>query len=160
LEDSLVRIDDRLIHGQVIVGWGSYLNTEIIIVGNDEIVQSEEEIDLYKNSVPSSIELVFLTIEETADYFLDRKYGKRKYILLLESPFDALRLLNMGVRFDKINIGGLHFKKGAKQYLNYVFLNEEEIKCLKKIIDMGIILECRELPQSKKVDLHKLFKKK
>jgi PTS system mannose-specific IIB component len=159
LPEGIVRIDDRLIHGQVVVGWGSFLNPELIIVCNDEIAGSDMEKELYSSTIPNEIEILFLTIEQTTQLLKKDDLNEKKYILLIESPFDALRLLELGANLNSINIGGLHFKNEAVQFLTYVYLNKDEISCFRKIMDRGVELECRDLPQSKKVLLKKLFNK-
>ncbi|MFC1724958.1 PTS system mannose/fructose/N-acetylgalactosamine-transporter subunit IIB [candidate division KSB1 bacterium] len=159
MPEGIVRIDDRLIHGQVIVGWGSFLNPEVIVVCNDEIADSDMEKELYSSTIPDSIEIIFLSVEQTAQLLKSDDLNNRKFILLMESPFDALRLLELGGNLSSINIGGLHFKNEAVQFLTYVYLNKDEISCFRKIMDMGVELECRDLPQSKKVLLKKLFNK-
>ena len=159
MTDGIVRIDDRLIHGQVVVGWGSFINPEVMVVCNDELAASDMEKELYSSTIPGSIEMLFLTVEQTAEILKNNDLIKKRHIILIESPFDALRLLESGVDLKSINIGGLHFKNEAVQFLTYVYLNEDEISCFRKILDMGVELECRDLPQSKKVMLKKLFNK-
>lgn len=156
--NSIIRIDDRLIHGQVIVGWGSFLNPDLIIVGNDEIANVEIEQELCRSIMPPTIEIKFMTLEETARALLMEQFETRRYILLIESPDDALKILNKGVKLKSINIGGIHFKSGAEQYLTYVYLNKSEKACLKEILKKGVELECRDLPQSKKIFLKELLK--
>lgn len=159
MTENIIRIDDRLIHGQVIVGWGSFMNPDLIVVGNDEIASVEIEQELCRSIMPPTIEVKFMTIDETAHALLNDQFCDRKYILLIESPDDALKILNKGVKIKSINIGGIHFKDGAEQFLTYVYLNEQEKTCLKEMLKKGVELECRDLPQSKRILINELFNK-
>ncbi len=154
---DLVRIDDRLIHGQVVVGWGSYLKTTKIILCNDAIAASPTISDMYKSAretalVPLtiSIQSVAGTIEELANIADDDKI-----ILLVESPQEALQLIQAGLKIDKINVGGMHFRDGKHQLASYIYVDEDEIKTFKKIVELGIKLEGKDMPMAKAIDISK-----
>lgn len=150
----LVRIDDRLIHGQVVVGWGSYLNPDRIILCSDEIASSEWEKEIYL-SAASDIEASVLTVEETAQY-LRQDTGER-IILLVESPEVIVNLIKKGVAIKSVNIGGMHFKEGKRQFTPYVFLDDEDIRNFNILKNMNIELEIRDIPTRKKTDLAKII---
>jgi mannose/fructose/N-acetylgalactosamine-specific phosphotransferase system component IIB len=84
--------------------------------------------------------------------------GKRGMVLV-DSPFDILRMADQGVKTGWLNVGGVHFKTGRTQVLPYLFLSKEEVSAFKKIISLGIRCECRDVPLAEKHDLAELFDK-
>ena len=117
----LVRIDDRLIHGQVTVGWGSFLNPDRIVLISDEIANNEWEKELYQSCVPFNIAISIFTIEEAAESLLTKIFDKDRIILLAESPGIYADLVKKGVQFQQINIGGMHHSKDKSKNSSLYF---------------------------------------
>jgi PTS system mannose-specific IIB component len=78
---------------------------------------------------------------------------------LVDSPFDILRMMEKGIGFDLVNVGGVGSKAGRKKILSYLFLSAEEVAAFKRIISAGIRCECRDVPLAEKHDLSSLFDK-
>jgi mannose/fructose/N-acetylgalactosamine-specific phosphotransferase system component IIB len=157
---DLVRIDDRLVHGQVVIAWGSYLKTTKIILCNDEIAQSETERELYTNAeeiAPHPMRICVLTKEQTVKKLKEPKNEKDKIILLLESPRDALNLVDSGLKFKKVNIGGMHYQRGKRQLAPYIYVNDDDIICLKRLAKKGIRLEGKDVPNAKEIDVSRIL---
>ena len=153
-----VRIDDRLIHGQVVTGWGNHLRLDVLILANDRIRGDAWERSLYENGFCPDMRTEVLSIEETAAALMGGHSKGKNVMVLVESPRDALRLLEEGLRLDKINLGGIHYRPGKREILPYIFLNPGDIQKLAKIKARGVKLECCDVPTGKKVDLCKLIK--
>ena len=79
---ALVRLDDRLIHGQVVVGWGQPLNAAFIVLVDDEVRGSEWEQDLYRMGVPANMEVVFASVSEAERRLPEWEADDRPGILL------------------------------------------------------------------------------
>jgi len=157
---QLFRIDDRLIHGQVVIGWAGYLNTKKIILCDDEVFQNEWEIDLYLSIVPDHIETLIFNKQKTAEHLKGAKADLSRTIVLVNSPDVLEALLDLGVNPAKVNLGGLHFQDGREKYLPYLYLAAEEIETLKRITNRGVQFECLDVPQGKDITLEKLLNKK
>lgn len=156
----LVRIDDRLIHGQVVVGWVHALQPERIILCNDEVANSGWERDLYLNAYPGSdLKIDVLTIKRTEEFSQSELFEREKIILLVESPKDAWKLLEAGVSIKEINVGGIHYKENAKEIASYVFVSDEDIYFFKKICEKGVKVEARDVPNARQIDIIKLLNK-
>ena len=153
----LVRIDDRLIHGQVTVGWGSYLNPDRIVLVSDEIASNDWEKELYEKSVPFNIAVSILTIEEASTEMNNGSYDKERVIILVESPDVIIGLLKLGNRFRQVNIGGMHFKENKTKILPYVYVDEQDINHFRFMEEHNIELVCQDLPQAKKENLSDLL---
>ncbi len=152
----LVRIDDRLIHGQVVVGWGLQLKPDRIVLCNDAIAESPWEREIYlgtEASAPYPLKVSVLTRKETVQLVQDDEVQRERIILLVETPQDVLELAQSGLTIDKINVGGMHYKPGKRRLAPYIFVDEEDIACFKAISAMKIELEGREVPGSKSINI-------
>jgi mannose/fructose/N-acetylgalactosamine-specific phosphotransferase system component IIB len=143
---TLVRIDDRLIHGQVVLGWSRTLKPDRIVVGNDRIARNTWERKFYTASVPPHIRVSFLTIEETTVELLNNLFKNESVLLLFEGVRDVHTLVRKGVRLEKINIGGLHYRAGAEELLPYVFVTDEDKELLRELVKAGITLLAQDIP--------------
>ncbi|MFC1477795.1 PTS system mannose/fructose/N-acetylgalactosamine-transporter subunit IIB [candidate division KSB1 bacterium] len=153
----LIRIDDRLIHGQVTVGWGSYLNPDRILLVSDEIAKNEWEKELYESCVPFDIAVSILPVKEAANALVNNSFANERVILLVESPDIISALMKEGAEFQQINIGGLHYQEHKKKILPYVYLSEQDIKEFSYIKAHNVDLICQDLPQAKKENLANLI---
>lgn len=143
---SLIRIDDRLIHGQVVLGWSRVLKPDRIVVANNRIAKNAWERKFYTASVPPHIKVSFLTLDETAVELLNNLYRNESVLMLFESVEDLFALVQKGIRLDEINIGGLHHRRGAQELLPYVFLTEEDRRLLRELVKLGIRLLAQDVP--------------
>jgi len=152
----LVRIDDRLVHGQVVVGWGIHLQPDRIILCSTSIASSPWEKEIYMGAeamAPYPLTISVFTIDETL-LFLNEN-DKEKIILLVETPQEVLELVKNGLKVEKINIGGMHYKQGKQRLAPYIFVDEQDISSFKEISKMKIELEGRDVPTGKRIDIIK-----
>ncbi len=157
---DLIRIDDRLVHGQVVVAWGSYLDTTKIILSSNEIAESENEIELFKQTVefaPRPLKVCVLTLQGTVNILHNELVKKEKIILLVESPQDVLDLIHAGMEITKVNVGGMHYEFGKTKLASYIYVDDEDILCFKKLSALGIQLEGKNVPTAKAIDINKML---
>ncbi|MBN1898358.1 MAG: PTS sugar transporter subunit IIB [Spirochaetes bacterium] len=156
-ENLIVRIDDRLIHGQVVTGWVKTLKLDNIVVANDSLINDHYKIQVIKLAVPSDINLEFLNINTAAKKLKEKRWQKFQTILLIESPEDAYKLVKQGCSLKSINVGGLHYKLGRVQLTANLALNEQDKKYLKDLAKEGIQLEGRALPSDEAYNVIKMI---
>jgi mannose/fructose/N-acetylgalactosamine-specific phosphotransferase system component IIB len=154
------RIDDRLIHGQVIIGWCGQLPIDSIYVCDDEIAANDWEKNLLIMAVPPHIKVNVLSVFDLSKQYENWISSKKLAMVLLKSPAILNNLIENHIKISKVNMGGMHFQKGRREYLSYLFLSEIEIKILTMLMDYGIIFECQDLPTSPIYDLRKIIKRK
>lgn len=154
----LARIDDRLIHGQVTVGWAKPLNANSIMVADDAGARDEFRRALITMAAPADMEVEVLPIKAAAEELKREDLRPRKLILLLSSPHDALRLIRSGTPIMKFNIGGLHFAPGKKRYMDALFLNELDLEAIRELLRAGVKLEYKPLPTDAGVDVAELIR--
>jgi len=156
---ELVRIDDRLIHGQIVQGWLKSVSIDRILVVSDEVAVDKMQCVLLSMAVPGSVKLSIKTIKDAAMEIINNVYENEKTMILLSNPQDIVKLIDCGVKFKSINIGGMHFVRGKKQLLQNVSVDENDIKALIKLISLGIELENRALPHDERNDISLIIKK-
>jgi mannose/fructose/sorbose-specific phosphotransferase system IIB component len=156
MEIQLIRIDDRLIHGQVVVGWSKALGIERLIVVNDAIAGNAMQKTLMEMAVPSGLKVSFLTVEEAA-VAQAQSADKARCLLLFSNPLDLLAYQKKGGRLFSVNVGGMHYGEGKRQVSKTVCVNEEEVKAFKELKALGIELEVRAVPGDMKESLEKFL---
>ncbi|MFH1008453.1 MAG: PTS sugar transporter subunit IIB [Candidatus Latescibacterota bacterium] len=154
----LTRIDDRLIHGQVTVGWGMTLKPDRIILANDEVAGNEWEQELYRAAVSPEIEVCVTSIADATAILSEEEHSENRTILLVDSPQDVLRLLHNGVHIAHLNVGGLHFREGTRQLLPFVYVDDDDLDALSSLCERGVSVECQDVPMCRKIGMEKLLK--
>jgi PTS system mannose-specific IIB component/fructoselysine and glucoselysine-specific PTS system IIB component len=153
----LFRVDERLIHGQVVVGWGGPLHADRIVVADDEIAASPWEQELYCLGVPPEIEAAFVTVDEARRRLSEWKAGRR-VIVLVRDVATARRVAQGGaLAGEEVNLGGIHHAEGRTRVLPYLHLGPGDGDVLREIAATGAEVSARDLPASRKVMLDELL---
>jgi D-glucosaminate PTS system EIIB component len=153
----LNRVDDRLIHGQVVVGWGRPLGVDLIILVDDQVAASPWEQELYRMAVPPEIELRFATIAEAISA-LPAWQAAPGRSLLLTGDIATMAALHAadGTVVHAINLGGLHHRPGRRQRLPYLYLTDEELARLQALEVAGARVTAQDVPSAAPVPLRSL----
>ncbi len=154
----LYRIDERLIHGQVVMGWGPQLAVEYYVVVDDELATSEWEQDLYRLGLPETASADFLTVGEAKERLVELEADPRPTVVLTRT-IAAMGWLakDDALRGREVNLGGLHHAAGRTERIPYVFLGQAEEEGLQALVDEGVEVSARDLPGSRSVDLNALL---
>lgn len=153
----LCRIDDRLIHGQVVIGWGRPLGINQIILVDDQVAASEWEQELYRMAVIPEIEVRFVTLAEAASQLPQwQSNGKRGLVLTGDlDTMAALHDANPEI-VHRINLGGIHHRPGRRERLPFVYLTDQELRTLTALEERGAQVTAQDLPTSPPVALRNL----
>ena len=154
---ELFRIDDRLIHGQVVVGWGQPLDVDFIVLVDDEVAASEWEQELYRMGVPPEMDVHFLSVEEAASRLAAHAADGRPGILLTGDIETMARLAEATGLVRRVNLGGIHHRAGRTQRLRYVFLSPDEERALRELAARGIEISAQDVPSARAVPLDDLL---
>jgi mannose/fructose/N-acetylgalactosamine-specific phosphotransferase system component IIB len=153
----LYRVDERLVHGQVVLGWGSQLLPHRYLVVDDDLAGSEWEQDLYRLGTADA-ELVFATVEAARLVLPEWRADAARSILLTRDIASMLQLARGGLlRGEKVNLGGIHHGPGRLQVLTYLHLTEEDVSGLRALEEEGVEVSARDLPDAHKVPLRTLL---
>lgn len=150
---ALYRVDDRLIHGQVVVGWGQPLDCRFIVLVDDEVRESDWEQDLYRMGVPPHIEVVFASIAEAVGKLAAWEADPRVGIVLVGDLDTAVALSNGAPQVRRLNVGGVHHRPGRTERLRYVYLTDDEAAKLRQLAARGVDVSAQDVPTARPVPL-------
>lgn len=154
----LSRIDDRLIHGQVTVGWSRFLNIEKIIVMSDELADDEMQKSFLAIAVPETTEFDIGSVAQVAEKLKDPAYIAPRTLLLAASPSEFRRLVKeYGYALSEVNLGGQRYAAGTHKVCDGVLLTEQAYADLVELRDSGVFVEIRMIPSSEKKDFFELY---
>ena len=153
----LVRIDDRLIHGQVTVAWGTWLKCDRIILVNDEVARTPWKRDLYAETDSLGTAVTVLAADDFLRGVEADAWARERALVVVESPRDLAELVSGGLRIDEANVGGMHHAPGKRELLPYVYVDDEDVDAMREIVGLGIRLEARDVPQATSIDVGKLL---
>ena len=153
----LYRVDDRLIHGQVVVGWGQPLNARFLVLVDDLVSSSDWEKELYRMAVPPEMEIFFADVDTAVRdhprYAADPRPG-----ILITGDIASMRRLVRGVKaIGSVNIGGVHHRAGRAPKLRYVFLTPDEERELRDIEAAGVEVTAQDVPSARAVPLSEVL---
>lgn len=150
----VLRIDDRLIHGQVVAGWARPLGINELIIASDTISKDNWACNAYRLAVPENINFYCFDIKGCVEY-LKNGLDKRRIMVVVEKVIDAYNLVNNGLAINEVHIGGLGYQEGARSIAPFIYLTPEDIKVLAKLHELGIKIIGKQLPNSQPVDVIK-----
>ena len=155
----LVRVDDRLIHGQVAVGWTRTIGASHIVVANDEVAKDNTQKMLLKMATPVGVKSTILSVDEAAALLAAEKFGNDKVLVLVRDPKSLLRLIEGGVKFDKVNIGNVRMMDGRQRITKEVAATSEEIEDWKQLDQAGLQLEALWIPGGSATNFNEVIRK-
>lgn len=154
-----MRIDDRLLHGQIAYSWRSELGYEAIVIASDDAANDEIRKAAMKMSVPDGVRLAVRSIEEASKLVMNPKLEKMKVFLIVANPKDAYALYQTITERPSLNIGGMAKAEEKFSFSPAVYTSKEDIDYLDKINEMGIEIEVRQVPSESIKKYHTLRKK-
>jgi mannose/fructose/N-acetylgalactosamine-specific phosphotransferase system component IIB len=149
------RIDDRLIHGQVVIAWGERLRPRRIVVADDASASNAWERDLLATAAPG-IEVDVLPLAETAARYGLEAAREGGAFLLVRSLAAALRLVEDGAPVPRFTLGGLHYAPGKDKVNEYVYLDAADRRAARALLEHGVKLEVQDVPASRPIALEDL----
>ncbi|HWA57055.1 MAG TPA: PTS sugar transporter subunit IIB [Gemmatimonadales bacterium] len=152
----LYRVDDRLVHGQVVIGWGKPLNLRFIVLLDDTVYASEWERDLYRMGTPPEIELRFADLAEAGRMHAAWRAEPGNGLLLTADIATMAALCQSAPPVPAVNLGGIHHKPGRTARLPYVYLSDDEYRILRELEATGVAVTAQDLPTTPPVALEAL----
>lgn len=151
----LTRIDDRLIHGQVMTSWLNYTQANKIMVIDDEVSADPFMKNVLKSAVPSNIGLGVFSIERAVERLLKGFKDNDRVIILVKYPKTLYQLMKNGVNFEHINIGGMGANINRSKFYKNISASDEERKMLKEMIENNCKIEIRIIAEDSSIDVAK-----
>jgi PTS system mannose-specific IIB component/fructoselysine and glucoselysine-specific PTS system IIB component len=154
---ELFRVDDRLIHGQVVVGWGQPMSLGFIALVDDEVAASDWEQELYRMGVPPEMDVYFASVQQAASRLEAWRRDERPGVLLTGDIETMRRLVDLSNGIRAINLGGIHHRAGRLQRLRYIYLTPEEEQTLRSLEARGIAISAQDVPSARPLPLSDLL---
>ena len=148
-----IRIDDRLIHGQVATMWTNELGATRIMVINDEVANNDMQKSLLRMAAPPNVSTSIITKETAVKNISEGKYKGQKVFIVVKSPLDILYLLNNGLDIKEINVGNMSAKSNTEVVKTTISVTKEEKEAFKKLIERGVEVTAIMTPGAPKVYL-------
>ncbi len=153
----LARVDDRLVHGQVVIGWGRPLGVTRIVLVDDAVSRSDWEQDLYRMAVPPDIEVRFVDVAGAAARLGEwQQDGGRTLVLTGDLPTMAALRGVAPTLVRQVNLGGVHHRPGRRERLPYLYLTDEELRGLVALEQGGAEVTAQDLPTTQPVSVRSL----
>ncbi|MEA3306747.1 MAG: PTS sugar transporter subunit IIB [Elusimicrobiota bacterium] len=155
---KLIRVDDRLIHGQIVESWVPNLDIAEIVVVSNEVVEDETRRAIMRFATPEDIDLKIMSVQSVIDYFPKAIESEINVLILFPGLKEFVQLLDGGAKVSELNIGGMHYSAGKNQSIGRaMFLSEEDCAYFKDIFGRGIKIEGRGVPSDSPVDIMKVI---
>ena len=151
---KLVRIDTRLVHGQICTRWCKELDVNRIIVVDDALSQDSFMSQIYKSVVPKTAPLTIYSVEEAIEQWKQDEFGAGVAFLIVGSVKTAYLLYKGGFPIEKLNVGNLVKGPEKKKIAESAFLDEEEYTMLKEMHDHDTYIFVQGIPDTKKYEFN------
>lgn len=157
---NLLRVDDRLIHGQVMTKWSKGMGTNALYVIDDVTAADDFMKDIYISTNSSAnLKIKVFSVAEVIEEWKKDEFGNDKVILLFKRIVDAKKVIDEGIPASSLNIGGIAKKPDATFVISTVGLNKADAELLKEIEKKGVEVNFQIVPDTAKVSLNEALKK-
>ncbi len=155
----LTRIDDRLIHGQVVTAWiKQYPVTQILII-DDELSTNRLMERIYTAAAPIGIGIQIKSMQDAIAYLHGEPEQGENFLLLVKVPWIIESLIGSGIQIDKVILGGMGAKQGRKTFNRNVSATEDEVESFRRIISGGTEIFYQLVPNDKAVNIKSILSK-
>ena len=142
----LVRVDTRLLHGQVATTWTKQTGPDRIIVVSDAVAHDDLRKSMIEQAAPPGVKAHVVPIQKMIDVAHDPRFGATKAMLLFENPQDLLRAVEGGVDIKKVNLGSMAHSVGKVVVTNAIAMDQNDVETLEALADRGIEFDVRKVP--------------
>lgn len=154
---KLIRIDDRLLHGQVAFTWTPALGADCIVIANDKVAKDEFLKMTLNLAKPASAKLLIKSLADTVTFLNDSRSQGLKILVIVNAVKDASILASEVSEIKSVNFGGIRTKEGARSISKAVAVTDDDIIIIKEMLGKGIELEVRQVPTDKKLLIESLI---
>lgn len=150
------RIDDRLIHGQVVTTWVHTYHIEQIIILNDKVAEDKTQKNILAMAAPQGIKVKAFGIDRFTEIIKTTPITRRTMLLFTTST-DVLEAVEKGVDIKELNIGGMRYQEGRERLTKALSVSETEREAFKKLLDKGIEITVQMVPKDEKINLKEVI---
>lgn len=153
---QLIRIDDRLVHGQVVYSWKASLGYQAIVVADDAASKDELRKKVISMATPKEVKSITTSIEGACELLTNPKLKDVKVFVVVATPRAAYDIIECVGEIVPVNLGGMMMAEGRKKFANAVYLSPDDLGYLDKLAEKGVTIETRQTPSERIQDFQKL----
>lgn len=154
---EFVRVDHRLLHGQVAFSWTSAVGADCILIANDDVPKDDLRKTSIKLAKPNGVKLVIKNLKDSIDSINSGVTDKYRLMIVVESIEDAKRLIDGCPQIKQLNLGGTKATTETRNISKAMNVTEQEITILKELMKQGVDVEIRMVPNDKKVNIKQIL---
>ncbi|MBN2438538.1 MAG: PTS sugar transporter subunit IIB [Deltaproteobacteria bacterium] len=158
LDIALVRVDNRLVHGQILEAWVPFLKASCIVVVNDQAASDFFHETVIRMAVPRGVKVIVCSVAEFSETYPFNRGRGPKTIVLFSKVSDALTAHRLGFLFDQLNIGNIYNEECKLCCTPAVLLSNDDIHDIIDLQDAGVKIELRQVPREKPIDLFEIVR--
>ena len=159
LDIALVRVDNRLIHGQILEAWIPFLRATCIVVVDDQVASDFFRETVIRMAVPSGVKVIICGVAEFAESYRFSRGNGPKTIVLFSKISDACTVRRLGFLFDHLNIGNIYNEECKLCCTPAVLLSDADLQDINSLRDGGVKIELWRVPREKPIDLFEIVRK-
>lgn len=156
---QLIRIDDRLLHGQVAYSWKAGLGYQAIVIADDNVADDAMRKSIIKMATPAGVKLAIRNIEDASNLLNNEKLKNVKVFVIVANPKSAYELYSKIDEKPDLNLGGMMNKENTREFAKAVYLSDEDFEYLKKIQGKNINIDVRQTPSENSQNFEELKNK-
>lgn len=146
---TLLRVDHRLIHGQVVLSWLTQYDSDAILIANDALPADDLRKQTLKLAKPAGVKLVIKNVDDAIAAINEGRTDIYRLFILVENTTDACRIAEACEQVTQINLGGTRPAAGAEKFTSTVSLTAEERTRLNALSVRGVRVEARAVPSDR-----------
>lgn len=155
----LARVDDRLIHGEVVTAWTPTMRGNRIMIVDDEVVQDAFNVRVVKALAPAGTKVIVYSVEKAAEKLMVPGVEGERIIILAKTPTTFNRLVKAGVPLKEVNLGGAGIRGERQPFINNVALNPEEVLACEEMKNAGVRVYYQLVPEQGVIEIDEALKK-
>ncbi|MCV2519815.1 mannose/fructose/sorbose PTS transporter subunit IIA [Melissococcus plutonius] len=155
----LVRIDSRLLHGQVATAWTKATNPNRIIVVSDSVAKDDLRKKLIEQASPPGVKANVIPIQKMIDIAKDPRFGNTKALLLFENPEDVLKVINAGVDIQEVNVGSMAHSVGKVVVSKVLSMGKDDVDAFEQMKQKGVKFNVKKVPNDSNGNMDDLVQK-
>ena len=143
---QLIRVDDRLLHGQVAYSWKGALGYQAIVIANDNAFNDEIRKQVLRAARPQGVRITIRDLEGSVSVLNDPRLKDMKVLVIVDTPLDAAYLYEHIEEKPKLNLGGVQYREDRMQLDKSLYLSEKEINATESMIEQGVDVSFQQVP--------------
>jgi len=149
----LVRVDDRLIHGQILESWIPFIKAQCVVVANDALAGDQFQRAILSMAIPDRIKIRIVPVEETRGLTGDPELSGLSTLVIVASLLDAYRLWKSGVDYGRLNIGNMKGLETSRQISYSVWVSNEDERFIREMTGQGLVVNLQSVPREREIDI-------